>query len=723
MKAHRPGAGRSEGAGFRGGPAMAGAASTATPPDPARRHWLQAALAVGAMGLTGWPGREALAAHGMAWGGEPRYPDRFDHFDYVRPDAPRGGMVRLAGWGTFDSLNPYALRGLAAQGLPVLMFESLGVASWDEPFSIYGLLAEDMILAEDRRSVMFKLRAEARFNDGSPVLAEDVRHSFEAITGPKGHPMYRQYFGEVERVEVMDERLLRFFFRRINPELHLILAKDLPIFSRRWGDGRTLDVIAHEAPITSGPYVIDDLDLGKRIGFRRVENYWADDLPVRRGMFNFSRVIFKYFRDGTARLEGFKAGEFDWTFENSARNWARGHVGSRYRSGELVRRSFPNSMVSGMQGFALNTRRPRFQDVRVREALALAFDFDWLNRQVFYGQYTRTRSYFANSAMAATGAPDADESRFLQSLHTPPGPAVFEAVPELPDTPDALALRNNLRRAQQLLEAAGWKVGADGQLRNDRGEAFRFEVLGDSPATERVASPWVHNLGRLGIGVKLRTVDPALYQKRLRDFDFDVTTTIYPMSSTPGNELWQMLGSAGAQEKGSANYAGIADPVVDEIIGRILAVRSREELDVAARVLDRVLRHGWYMVPQFYSSSYRVAFDYRLRYPTVLPLFYEPTSWMLQTWWFDAGARPQPPDDTPHAVEAPEGVSGYMPPTALSGHAALTASTGRGRGAAAGAPRHAGQPARAASSVRAQGNLTPDTGPARIRSSWGSEAC
>lgn len=706
-----------------------GHVSGQVPADPVRRHWLQAALAAGALGLAGWPGREVAAAQGMAWGGEPRYPERFDHFDYVRPDAPRGGMVRLAGYGTFDSLNPYALRGLAAMGLPVLMFESLGVQSWDEPFSIYGLLAEDMILAQDRRSVMFKLRAEARFNDDSPVLAEDVRHSFEAITGPKGHPMYRQYFGDVDRVEVMDERLLRFFFKRINPELHLILAKDLPVFSRRWGDGKTLDVIAHERPITSGPYVIDDLDLGKRIGFRRVENYWADDLPVRRGMFNFSRVIFKYFRDETARLEGFKAGEFDWLFENSARNWARGHVGSRYRSGELVRRSFPQSNVSGMQGFAMNTRRPLFQDVRVREALALAFDFDWLNRQVFYGQYTRTRSYFANSAMAATGAPDAEETRFLQSLHAPLDPAVFEAVPELPDTPDALALRNNLRRAQQLLEQAGWKAGADGRLRNEKGEAFRFEVLSFSPTFERVSSPWVHNLGRLGIGVRLRTVDPALFQKRMEDFDFDVTIATYPMSSTPGNELWQMVGSAGAQEKGSSNYAGIADPAVDEIIGRILAVRSREELDVAARVLDRVLRQGWYMVPQYHSSSFRVAFDYRLRYPTVLPLFYEPVSWMLQTWWFDAGAKPQPPDDNPHAVEAPESVSGHATPTALSGHAALTASTGRGRAAAAGASRSSGLSAPSASSVRAAspvqepGPLTSGLAPARIRSSFGSEAC
>ena len=610
-----------------------------------RRAWLQGGLALGAAALAGWPGREALASHGMAWGGEPRYPESFAHFDYVRPDAPRGGLVRLAGMGTFDSLNPFTLRGIAADGTGTLMFESLAVASWDEPFSVYGLLAEDMILAEDRLSVMFKLRAEARFNDGSPVLAEDVRHSFETLVGPKGHPLFRQYFGDVERLEVMDDRLLRFFFKRTNPELHLILAKDLPVFSRRWGQGKAFDAMPHERPVTSGPYVVDSMDLGKRIAFKRVEGYWADALPVRRGTFNFERVVFKYFRDEVARLEAFKAGEFDWLFENSARNWTRGHVGPRYRSGEIVKRNFPHSNVSGMQGYALNTRRPLFKDVRVREALALAFDFDWLNRQVFYGQYTRTRSYFANSPMAATGAPDADETRFLQSLKTPLDPSLFEAVPEVPDTPDAQALRSNLRRAQHLLAEAGWKVADDGRLRNAERQPFQFEVLNFSPTFERVATPWVHNLARLGIRVRLRTVDPALYQKRMDAFDFDVTTAIYPMSATPGNELWQMVGSAGASEEGSSNYAGIADPVVDEIIGRILAVKSREELEVAARVLDRVLRHGWYMVPQFHSSSYRVAFDYRLRYPTVLPLFYDPQSWMLQTWWFDPDARPQPPEE------------------------------------------------------------------------------
>ncbi|MDO5103433.1 MAG: extracellular solute-binding protein [Lautropia sp.] len=600
---------------------------------------LSVALATTA-GLTATP---VWAAHGMAWGGTPRYPAEFQHFDYVNPNAPKAGLVSLDGFGTFDKLNPFTLRGLAAAGISTLMFESLAEASWDEPFSVYGLLAEDMVLAPDGLSILFKLRAEARFNNGDPVLAKDVKHAFEQITGPKAHPLYRHYFEDIDSVDVVDERIVRFNFKRVNPELHLIIAKDLPIFSHKWGGGKPFDQIVQDEPITSGPYQVDAVDYGRRISYRRRDDYWGAELPVRRGMFNFNRVTYKYFKDETARLEGFKAGEFDWLSENSARNWARGHVGARYRSGELLQRSFPHSNVSGMQGFALNQRRPLFQDGRVRHALALAFDFEWLNRQVFYGQYSRTRSYFANSVMAATGEPDAEERAFLESLKAPISPEVLGPVPDVPASPDARALRENLKKAQQLLADAGWRVGKDGLLRNADGKRFSFELLSYSPTLERVASPWVHNLARLGIQVRLRTVDPALYQKRMHVFDFDATTASYPMSSTPGNELRLMLGSAALGQDGSGNYAGVADPVVDEIIDYIVRADSRERLNVATRALDRVLRHGWYMVPQYHISSHRVAFDYRLHYPSVLPLFYEPTGWMLQTWWFDGTATPIPP--------------------------------------------------------------------------------
>lgn len=618
----------------------------AAPDCAARRLALKTGAGLTA-GLLAFGGdiRHALAAHAMAWGGDVRYPEGFRQFDYVRADAPRGGLVRLAGNGSFDSLNPFALRGVSASGLNTLMFETLAVQSWDEPFSVYGLLAEDMVLADDRLSVMFKLRAEARFHNGDPVLADDVRHSFERICGKGANPAYKQYFGDVSRIEVLDERIIRFHFRQPNRELHLILAQGLPIFSRKWGEGRDMDGISRQIPITSGPYLVDQVDFGRSISYRRHDAYWGNAQAVRRGMFNFNRVVYKYYKDETARLEGFKAGDFDWLFENSARNWARGHTGARYRSGELVKRSFPDSSIAQMQGFVLNNRRPLFRDVRVRRALALAFDFEWLNRQVFYGQYTRTRSYFSNTPMAATGGPDRDETRLLQSLKSPVDEAIFGPVPEVADSPDAASLRTNLREAQALLEEAGWQVGRDGLLRSVEGRVFDFEILNYSPTFQRIASPWVHNLQRLGIRVRQRVVDLALYQQRMQHFDFDVIVSGYPMSMNPGNELYFMLTSASAREEGSSNYAGIADPVVDELVDRVVRAETRAELDVAARVLDRVLRHGWYLVPQYHSSSFRVAFDYRLRYPSVLPLYYSPESWLLQTWWFDGDAEPVPPSE------------------------------------------------------------------------------
>ena len=318
----------------------------------------------------------AWAAHAMAWGATPKYPSDFSHFDYVNPDAPRGGSVNRDGFGSFDKLNPFTLRGIAGAGIGDLMFETLADQSWDEPFSVYGLLAEDMALAKDELSITFRLNPAARFWNGDPVLALDVKHSFEMLTGKLAHPRYAQYFGDVKRVVVVSDRVVRFEFKQRNHELHLILASGLPIFSHKWGAGAPFDQVALQEPITSGPYRIESVDFGKAIAFRRLPDYWGRDLAVRRGMFNFDHITFKYFKDETARLEGFKAGEYDWIFENSAKNWARGHTGRRYDSGELIKKSFPHSNVAGMQGFALNMRRPLFQDLRVRQALALAFDFE-----------------------------------------------------------------------------------------------------------------------------------------------------------------------------------------------------------------------------------------------------------------------------------------------------------------------------------------------------------
>ncbi|MFO1197148.1 MAG: extracellular solute-binding protein [Burkholderiaceae bacterium] len=610
---------------------------------PAHSKW----LAIGAL-LAAAHGAPLHAAHALAWGAQPKYPANYAHFDYVNPAAPRGGTLNLDGFGSFDKLNPFTLKGLPAAGIERLMFDTLAESSDDEPLSMYGLLAQDMDFAADGLSITFRLDPRARFSDGSPVVATDVKHSFDTLTARQAHPRYRQYFADVARVVVVDERTVRFEFKRRNHELHMIIGAQLPVFSRRWGEGRPFDQVVQDAPIASGPYLIEKADWGRTITYRRNPSYWARELPARRGMFNFDRITYKYFKDETARLEGFKAGEFDWIFENSAKNWARGHAGRKYDSGELVKREFRHSNAAGMQGFVLNTRRPLFRDVRVRRALALAMDFEWMNRQVFYGQYVRSPSYFTNSDMQAKGPPGPEERALIDALPPPRDPALEGDAPMPASTDPPGSLRANLRAALALLAQAGWNVADDGRLRDASGRAFEFEILTYSRALERVAVPWARNLEKLGIHARLRISDPALYQKRADEFDFDVMVHSYSASQTPGNELVERFTSAAADEKGSDNLAGIRDPRVDAVVQRVLASATRAELVTGARVLDRLLRQGWYLVPHYYAPTHRVAYRRGLAYPATLPLYYRPDGWMLKTWWFAPGAT-----GTPAATAAP----------------------------------------------------------------------
>ncbi len=581
------------------------------------------------------PGRGAFV-HGMAWGAEPKYPPGFRHFDYANPDAPRGGTLTLDGFGSFDKLNPFTLKGVVAAGVGALMFDTLTEQADDEPFSVYGLLAESMSFAPDGLSITFRLNPKARFSDGDPVLAADVKHSFDTLMGKLAHPRYRNFFGDVKAVVVVDERTVRFEFRRRNHELHMILGS-LPVFSRKWGAGKPFDQIVQDPPIASGPYAVERADWGRSITYRRRADYWANDLPTRRGMYNFERVVYKYFKDEVARLEGFKAGQFDWIYENSAKNWARGHAGPKYRSGEIRKKEFAHSNSAGIQGFSMNTRRPLFQDRRVRLALAQAFDFEWMNRQVFYGQYVRSPSYFTNSEMQATGRPGPDELAILEPLRDRLSPEVFGEAPMPPDTVPPHSLRGNLRTALGLLKEAGWTVADDGRLRNAKGEPFEFEVLSYSKALERIAVPWARNLEKLGIRANLRVTDPVLFQKRLDEFDFDVTVISLPASQTPGNELVERFSSAAADEKGSDNASGVRDPAVDAIVQKLLQSGSRAELVAAARALDRVLRHGWYLVPHFYAATHRVAYRDVLAHPQTMPKFYAAPTWLLKTWWLEPG--------------------------------------------------------------------------------------
>lgn len=577
----------------------------------------------------------AQAAHAIALHGQPKYPAGFSHFDYADPQAPQGGELFTSSMGNFEKLNPYTLKGRAAEGLQDLVFETLAVQSWDEPDTMYGLLAEDIALAPDELSMTFRLNRKARFSNGDPVTAADVKYSFDQLVSKQAAPLYRQYWADVKQMVVVDERTVRAEFRRKNHELRIIVCQ-LPVFSRKWGGGKPFDKITLDAPIASGPYVVESFDLGKRITYRRNHDYWANEHPARKGMFNFERITYRYYRDTLARMEGLKAGEIDLIQENSSKNWARNHQGKHWDDGDLIKALFPHSNGAGWQGFAMNTRRPLFQDRRVRQALGLAMDFEWMNRQLFFNLYTRSPSYFTNTELAATGKPDAKELAVLRELQARFGdkvPAeVFDEVPLPPTTLPPHSLRDNLRKARELLAQAGWTY-RDGALRNAQGEPFQFEMMLEDRMQERASAPYARNLEKLGIQMTYRIYDPALLQRKAENFDYDMVWALMGGSQSPGNELFDYFGSASRDQPGSNNAMGVADPVIDALLARIVQSERRDELVTLVRVLDRLLRLGYYIVPHFYSNAHRVSYRSTLGYPKVLPKFYRIEDWSVSTWW------------------------------------------------------------------------------------------
>jgi microcin C transport system substrate-binding protein len=581
----------------------------------------------------------AHAAYAIAQYGEPKYPPGFKHFDYVNPDAPKGGTLVLANPNrltSFDKFNPYTMRGNPAPGIDML-FESLVTGSSDEPASAYGLLADDIDVAPDRRSVTFHLNPRARFSNGDRVTADDVKFSFDTLKSKQAAPQFGAYFAEIAKAVVVDPATVRFEFRSANRELPLI-AGGVPVFSRKWGlraDGSRIpfDQLAFEQPIGSGPYLIERYDNGRTITYRRNPAYWGADLPVRVGTNNFARIVYKLYGDGVARLEAFKAGEYDVLVEYIARNWTRRDVGKRFDSGELVKREFRQHNGAGMQGFFMNLRRPLFRDVRVRQALDLAFDFEWLNRQLFYSAYTRLDSYFADTDLQATGTPGYGELKLLEPLRAQLDPAVFGPMVTQPDTNPPGSLRANLLKARELLAQAGWTY-RDGALRNAKGEPFTFEILDDSGAAmEGIVTAYQRNLAKLGIDARFRTADYALLQKRLDAFDYDMTTIRLPGVQVPGAEQYSRYASKFADEPGSDNFIGLKSPAVDALLHALGTAQTREDLLDATHALDRVLMHGYYAVPQWYSTTHRVAYKRTLAYPQTLPLYYSAEGWVVSTWW------------------------------------------------------------------------------------------
>ena len=575
------------------------------------------------------------AAHAYAQFGDIKYPPGFTNFAYVNPDAPKGGEIRMVPPTrptNFDKFNPFTLRGTAPYGIGILMVESLLTGNSEEPTTAYGLLAEDVEVAPDKLSATFRIHPKARFHDGKPVLAADVLHSFTELTGKLAAPQYRTIYSEVRSVTVVSERLVRFSFATPNPELPLVVG-GMPVFSRFWGGGKPFDKIVSDVPIGSGPYKPASGAMGRDITYVRDPNYWGVDVPSRKGQFNFDRIIFKIYLDETSRFEGLKAGEYDFMREFISRNWARQYTGKQFKSGELVKRAFENHNPGDFQGYVFNVRKPKFQDVRVRQAIGLAMDFEWMNRQLFYGIYKRVNGYFPNSEFHAEGLPKADELALLEPLRGQLKAEVFGAVPVSPSTKPPGSLRENLRQAQALLKEAGWTY-RDGALRNAQGEPFTIEFLNDQPLLVRIVGPFQKALEKLGIVMTYRVVDFSLSKQKMDAFDFELTTLRLPGSTAPGGELLEIFGSNAAKTPGSSNVWGIADPAVDALLQKVVTAQSRPELGAAMRALDRVLTNGFYSVPQYYGDAFLIGYrPAPFVLPANIPPYYQPDTWAMSTWW------------------------------------------------------------------------------------------
>ena len=555
----------------------------------------------------------------------PKYPADFKHFDYVNPDAPKGGILRQRDIGGFDSFNPFIPKGNAV-GVG-LIYDSLTYHSPDEPFTEYGLLAEKIDKAPDNSYVRFILNPKARFHDGTPVTADDVIFTFNILL-EKGDPMYRHYYADVAQVVAEDKLKVRFDFKhKDNRELPLILGQ-IQVLPKHWWATRDFGKGSLEPPLGSGPYQIDKVSAGSSVRFERVKDWWAKDLPVSRGLYNFDTIQIDYYRDTQVALEAFKAGQFDVNLEYSAKDWNTGYDCPALRAGKFAMQAIPNHNPAGMQGYVFNLRRPMFQDRRVREAIAQLFDFEWASKQLFYGAYKRTHSYFENSEMAATGLPSEAELKLLEPLRDKLPPEVFTQEFKPPVSDGSGIIREQSRRAFQLLTEAGYRIESDKMIGPD-GKQLVFEFLNFQPNLERVILPFKRNLAELGIDLQIRRVDTSQYINRLRSRDFDMTSAIWPQSSSPGNEQREFWHSASADNPGSRNLMGLRDPAIDQLVEGLIRSDSRESLITHARALDRALLWGHYVVPNYYVDTWRVAYWQRFGRPAVTPLY----DYGLMSWW------------------------------------------------------------------------------------------
>lgn len=572
---------------------------------------------------------EVYSSHGIAMHGDLKYgPDQ--SFDYVDPSALKGGTLRLSSVGTFDNLNPYIIKGTAADGLG-LVFESLMESSSDEAFSEYGLIAERIEVPADRSWAIFTLRPEARWHDGTPITVDDVIFSFETLK-TKGNPFYRIYYANVDKAESVGERRVKFSFSGgENRELPLIMGQ-LPILSKAYYATRKFEETTLEPPLGSGPYRIVSVEGGRSITYERVKDYWGANLPRQRGRYNYDVIRYDYFRDPTVELEAFKAHAYDFRDENSSKAWATAYVGPTFDKKLTVKEEIPHELPTGMQGFAFNIRRPLFADPRVREALSYAFDFEWANKNLFYDAYTRTESYFSNSELASSGLPGPDELALLEPLKADLPPELFTQAFKAPATDGSGNNRANLKRAGELLDAAGYVVKDRKRIDPRTGRPMSFEFLLVDPAFERVGGPFAKSLARLGIECRLRLVDSSQYIDRIRNFDFDMVVQSFGQSLSPGNEQREFWGSKAADEPGSRNIIGIKSKAIDALIEHVVAAKDRKALITATRALDRALLFGHYVIPNWHIRVFRVAYWDIFDRPKITPKY---GLGVLDTWWID----------------------------------------------------------------------------------------
>jgi microcin C transport system substrate-binding protein len=572
----------------------------------------------------------AIAMHGA-----PKYAAGFAHFDYVNPDAPKTGTLKLGWLGTFDSLNPFIVRGVPAMGLGSgYVYESLMARSWDEPFTLYGLIAASVEVPEDRSSIIFNIRPEAHWQDGNPITADDVIFSFETLRD-HGKPNHRTYYKKVEKAEKLDERRVKFTFRRaadgsVDHEMPLIMCL-MPILPQHDWQDRIFDQTTLRIPVGSGPYKLTAVDPGHSVTYELDPNYWGKDVPAQKGLFNFGRIRIDYYRDDSIALEAFKAGQYDLRREADANRWATAYDFPAAHDGRVDLARFPHHRPEPVTGFVLNMRKPIFKDPVLREAVSYAFDFGWINRNLFHGQYHRTQSFFPNSELQAPPLPEGKELAILEQYRAQLPSAIFTAPVALPDTDGTEdTIRAHLLKAADMLRTAGYTLHDDQLYAPNSQTPVNFEILLADPAEEKVALAWARTLHRLGIHARVHTVDSAQDQARLANFDFDVTTGKWINTLSPGNEQIFYWGSDAADQKGSRNYPGIKDPVVDGLAAMIPAARTREDLIAATHALDRALMAGHYMVPFYYLGADQVAYwTAHLHHPDNVPLY----GFVLESWW------------------------------------------------------------------------------------------